>query len=116
MSDCIFCKIINKEIPGEIIYESDEVLAFMDISPKAPFHAVVIPKIHIRNLSGIDATNSKYIQKIFEAIPIIADKHGLNKGYRLISNCGEYGGQTVSHLHFHILGKVQMSDELVIIK
>lgn len=103
--DCLFCSIINGEIPSTKIYEDDYVYAFADISPQAPFHAVAVPKVHIKNASEITAENSIYVAKIFEAIAVIAKENGLENGYRVVNNCGVDGGQTVDHLHFHILGK-----------
>lgn len=101
----IFSKIIKKEIPSDIVYEDEYVLAFRDISPKAPIHILIIPKIEIDTLNSVDKNNSKYITKIFEAIPKIAKKEGIkDSGYRVVSNCNVDGGQEVYHLHFHILG------------
>lgn len=101
--DCIFCKIVKGEIPSKKVYETDEVLAFLDINPQAPFHAVVIPKIHIESANDISPKNSHIIAKIFEAIPVIAKENNLNEGFRVVNNCGEQGGQTVNHIHFHVL-------------
>ncbi len=103
--DCLFCKIVAGDIPSTKIYESDEVLAFLDIDPQAPFHAVIIPKKHIKCADEITSENSTVIAKIFEAIAIISKEQGLEKGYRIVNNCGEDGGQTVGHLHFHMLGR-----------
>lgn len=102
--DCIFCKIIKGEIPSKKAYEDDKVLAFFDIQPQAPVHIVVIPKEHIENMNGITADNSDVIAHIFEVIPQIAKENNLTDGYRVVSNCGANAGQTVFHLHFHILG------------
>ena len=102
--DCIFCKIIKGEIPSKKAYEDDKVLAFFDIQPQAPVHIVVIPKEHIENMNGITADNSDVIAHIFEVIPQIAKENNLADGYRVVSNCGANAGQTVFHLHFHILG------------
>lgn len=101
--DCLFCKIIAGEIPSTKVYEDDFVYAFKDIDPQAPFHAVVVPKIHIASADGIDSTNSIYISKIFEAIAKIAEENELSDGYRVVNNCGSDGGQTVGHIHFHVL-------------
>ena len=103
--DCLFCKIAAGEIPSTKIFENDDVYAFLDIAPQAPFHAVVIPKKHIKCADEINAENSGVIAKIFEAIAIISKEQGLENGYRIVNNCGEDGGQTVGHLHFHVLGK-----------
>lgn len=101
--DCLFCKIIAGEIPSTKVYEDDFVYAFKDIDPQAPFHAVVVPKIHIASADGINGTNSIYISKIFEAIAKIAEENELSDGYRVVNNCGSDGGQTVGHIHFHVL-------------
>lgn len=103
--DCLFCKIIAGEIPSDKVYEDDMALAFRDINPQAPEHVIIIPKAHITSANDITAENSKYVAHIFEIIPQIAKKLGIDeKGYRVINNCGEYGGQTVLHLHFHLTG------------
>lgn len=102
--DCLFCKIISGEIPSTKVYEDEFVYAFKDIDPQAPFHAVVVPKIHIASADGIDSNNSKYVAKIFEAIAKIAAENDLSNGYRVVNNCGSDGGQTVGHIHFHVLG------------
>ena len=103
--DCLFCKIIAGEIPSTKIYEDEYVYAFNDIDPQAPFHAIVIPKEHIVCATDITADNSLYIAKIFEAIAKIAKENNLQNGYRVVNNCGEDGGQTVMHLHFHLLAR-----------
>ena len=103
--DCIFCKIAAGEIPAKKLYETGEVLAFADIAPAAPFHAVVIPKAHIAASAGeITPENSTAVAKIFEVIAIVAHQAGLDGGYRVVTNCGADAGQTVAHIHFHILG------------
>ncbi|GAA0685920.1 MAG: histidine triad nucleotide-binding protein [Clostridium cadaveris] len=105
MGNCIFCKIINGEIPSQKVYEDDVVFAFKDISPEAPFHILIVPKCHIRNINEINNDNSHIIAHIFEVINKITVEQGIDKdGYRVVSNCGEHGGQTVDHLHFHLLG------------
>ena len=104
MSDCIFCKIINKELPSTSVYEDEYVYAFHDIYPQAPVHVIVIPKEHIASAADFNADNSHLAAKCFEAIAKIADKEGLQGGYRVITNIGADGGQTVFHLHFHLLG------------
>ncbi len=105
MSDCLFCKIIKGEIPSTKIYDDEYVYAFADIDPQAPFHAVIVPKTHITSAAEITADNSIYIAKIFEAVAKIAEQEKLEKGFRVVNNCGEDGGQTVGHLHFHLLAK-----------
>ena len=101
--DCLFCKIAAGEIPSTKIYETEEVLAFADIAPQAPFHAVIIPKKHIKCADEITPENSLVIAKIFEVIALIAKQENLTDGYRVVNNCGRDGGQTVGHLHFHML-------------
>ena len=102
--DCIFCKIAAGEIPSTKVFEDEKILAFRDIAPMAPTHILVIPKEHIPSVDGITAENSAVVAHIFETIPAIAAVEGLVSGYRVISNCGADAGQTVNHLHFHILG------------
>ncbi len=101
--DCLFCKIIAGEIPSTKVYEDEFVYAFKDIDPQAPFHAVVVPKMHIASADEINAINSQYISNIFEAIAKIALENNLSNGYRVVNNCGSDGGQTVGHIHFHVL-------------
>ena len=108
MSDCLFCKIIAGEIPSTKVYEDETILAFRDIAPQAPCHVLVVPKAHIEDTNGITAENSAVIAHIFEVVPQIAKAEGLVNGYRVASNCGPDSGQTVPHLHFHILGGKQM--------
>lgn len=112
MSDCLFCKIIAGAIPSTRVYEDEQILAFRDIAPQAPTHILVIPKTHIPSVNGITAENSAVVAHIFEVIPQIAAAEGLTEGYRVVSNCGSYAGQTVPHLHFHILGGKQLSLEM----
>lgn len=104
MDSCIFCKIAAGEIPSKKVYEDDNILAFHDISPMAPVHVLVIPKTHIASMNEVTSENSDYVKAVFEKIPSIASSLGLGNGYRVISNCGEDGMQSVQHLHFHILG------------
>ncbi len=104
MSDCLFCKIIAGEIPSAKVYEDEEILAFRDIAPQAPTHILVVPKTHISGCDGVTQENSGVVSHIFEVIPRIAKAEGLTGGYRVVSNCGPDAGQTVPHLHFHILG------------
>lgn len=102
--DCIFCKIINGDIPSKKAYEDEFCYAFHDINPQAPVHILVVPKKHIASADEISAENSAYVAKIFEAIPKIAADASLENGYRIITNIGEDGCQSVKHLHFHIVG------------
>ena len=110
--DCLFCKIIAGVIPSTKVYEDDQVLAFRDIAPQAPSHILVIPKAHIPSVDGITAENSGVVAHIFQVIPKIAAAEGLKDGYRVVSNCGADAGQTVNHLHFHILGGKPLSLEM----
>lgn len=105
MTDCLFCKIVNGTIPSTPVYEDDFVYAFLDIEPQAPFHAVIVPKEHIASADEITAENSHLVAKIFEAVAKIAKQENLEKGYRVVNNCGEDGGQTVHHIHFHLLAR-----------
>lgn len=112
--DCIFCKILNGEIPSKKVYETEFVYAFHDINPMAPVHVIVIPKEHIESANSIDETNSVNVAKVFEAIPKVAKELGVAEGgYRVITNIGENGGQTVKHIHFHILGGTKLAGKLV---
>ncbi len=105
MSDCIFCKIISNEIPSKKVYEDEYILAFYDISPQAPTHVVIIPKFHIKSMNEITKEHSNLLGHIHVSIKNIANELGLSEeGYRIVNNCGELGGQTVDHLHFHLLG------------
>ena len=104
MADCLFCKIIAGAIPSAKVYEDELVFAFRDIAPQAPTHVLVVPKVHMEDVNAVTAENSAVIAHIFEVIPEIAKAEGLVNGYRVVSNCGADAGQTVQHLHFHILG------------
>ena len=112
MENCIFCKIAAGVIPSTKVYEDELVLAFRDIAPMAPTHILVIPKTHIPSVDGITAENSAIVARIFEVIPQIAKAEGLTNGYRVVTNCGADSGQTVPHLHFHILGGKAMNLEM----
>ena len=111
--DCIFCSIIKGEIPSKKVYEDDHCYAFLDIDPQAPVHCLVIPKLHIGSADDVNENNVEYISAIFTAIPKIAAELGLENGYRIITNIGEDGAQTVKHLHFHILGGKKLSEKIV---
>ena len=112
--DCLFCKIAAKQIPSQKVYEDNNVYAFKDIHPVAPVHIIVIPKTHIESVNNITDKNSKEVQKVFEAIPKIAEIAMVDKkGYRVITNIGDDGGQTVKHLHFHIIGGKNLGDKLL---
>lgn len=110
--DCLFCKIIQGDIPSTKVYEDEQVYAFRDINPQAPTHILVIPKTHIDSVNGISEDNSGVVAHIFEVIPKIAAAEGLTGGYRVVSNCGSDAGQTVFHLHFHILGGKELALEM----
>ena len=112
MENCLFCKIVAGAIPSTKVYEDETVLAFRDIAPQAPTHVLVIPKAHIDSCNGISAENSNVVAHIFEVIPEIAKSEGLVNGYRVVSNCGADAGQTVPHLHFHILGGKALALEM----
>ena len=108
----MFCKIVAGVIPSTKVYEDETVLAFRDIAPQAPTHILVIPKAHIPSVSGVTGENSAVVAHIFTVIPRIAAAEGLNGGYRVVSNCGDDAGQTVHHLHFHILGGKKLALEM----
>ncbi|OGC08646.1 histidine triad nucleotide-binding protein [candidate division WOR-1 bacterium RIFOXYD2_FULL_36_8] len=109
MNDCLFCKIINKQIPAEILVENEDVLAFNDINPQAPIHILVIPKTHIASISQVKKEHSQIISKIIKTIQNIAQKTGIiESGFRVVANHGSDAGQAVDHLHFHILGGRKM--------
>ena len=112
MENCLFCKIIRGELPSTKVYEDETIIAFRDIAPQAPTHVLVVPKAHIEDCNGITAENSAVIAHIFEVIPEIAKAEGLVNGYRVASNTGADSGQTVPHLHFHILGGKTLSLEM----
>lgn len=105
MDDCIFCKIIKREIPSSIVYEDNEIIAFRDVNPQAPIHILVIPKKHISSLVDLKEEDEMVVGRIYTVINKIAEQEEIDKkGFRVIVNCGEDGGQEVKHLHFHILG------------
>lgn len=110
--DCLFCKIINGEIPSQKVFENEYVYAFRDINPQAPVHVLVVPKKHIASADEVNVDNSSYIAKIFEVIPEIAKTEGLLGGYRIVSNCGDDACQSVKHIHFHILGGKKMTESM----
>ena len=110
--DCIFCKIIAGDIPSAKVYEDESVYAFRDIQPQAPVHVLVVPKKHVASADEINGENADLVAKIFAAIPKIAKAEGLTNGYRVITNCGEDGCQSVKHLHFHVLGGKKLSERM----
>ena len=109
MEGCIFCGIINGELPSEKVYEDAEVYAFREIRPIAPTHILVVPKRHIPSAANIDDTNSDAVSSVFAAISKIAVQQKLERGFRAVTNSGEDAGQTVGHLHFHIIGGRKLS-------
>lgn len=102
--DCIFCKILNNEIPSKRVYEDDMVLAFHDIEPVAPVHILIIPKAHINSAAEINEENSALIAHIFEVAAKLSKELSISDGFRIVTNCGDRAGQSVKHLHFHLLG------------
>ncbi|MCR5135489.1 MAG: histidine triad nucleotide-binding protein [Oscillospiraceae bacterium] len=113
MTDCLFCKIIAGEIPSAKVYEDDKVFAFRDINPQAPTHILVVPKNHIASANDITESNADAAAACFTAIPKIAAAEGLTEGYRVINNCGAAAGQTVMHLHFHLIGGCTLGEKIV---
>ena len=105
MSDCIFCKISNKEIPAGVVYEDEDMLCFKDINPSAPVHLLLIPKKHVDSLVHLQAEDSDLVAKMMLKVPEIAAANGLSHGFKTQINTGKGGGQEVFHLHIHILGR-----------
>ena len=110
--NCLFCAIINGDIPSKKVYEDDKCYAFLDIAPQAPVHCLVVPKEHVASVDEVNADNAGVVAHIFTVIPAIAKDLGLNGGYRVVTNIGENGCQSVKHLHFHILGGEKLSDKM----
>jgi len=114
MSDCIFCKIAGNEIPTEKIYENEFVIAIKDINPVAKVHVLIMPKKHFDNILAVDGQDAVYLAEIQKAVLAVAEQTGIaNGGFRLINNCGENGGQTVQHLHFHLIGGEKLGIKLI---
>ncbi len=111
--NCLFCKIIRGEIPSTKVYEDESVFAFRDINPQAPVHILVVPKAHIESAAAVNEENAPYVAACFAAIAKIAKAEGLDKGFRVVNNSGEDGGQTVMHLHFHLIGGVKLSPNVI---
>lgn len=109
---CVFCEIIAGNIPSTKVYEDDMILAFKDINPVAPVHVIVVPKEHIESANDVNGENSKYVSHIFEKMPEIAKSQGISS-FRIINNCGEDAGQTVKHLHFHLIGGVSLGEKII---
>lgn len=112
MKNCLFCKIVNGEIPSDKVYEDDRVFAFRDINPQAPFHVLVVPKKHVASVAEIDKLEDSEVAACLRAVAKIAADASLSGGFRVISNCGPDACQSVPHLHFHILGGRQMADKM----
>ena len=112
MNDCLFCKIIKGEIPSSKVYEDDEILAFKDINPQAPVHILIIPKAHFDSVDALTEDSAPIVGKIMLVAKQLASEFHLDNGYRLITNIGENGGQTVKHLHFHLIGGVKLSEKM----
>ena len=105
MEECIFCKIANKEIPSKIVLENEKVIAFEDLNPIAPVHILVIPKKHIASVMELKEEDTEYLKAAYEAIQEIAKQKGVDKtGFRVLTNVGDDAGQTIKHLHFHLIG------------
>lgn len=113
MSDCLFCRIIAGEIPSSKVYEDEKVFAFRDINPQAPVHVLVVPKQHLASADEITEENLAAVSACWAAIPKIAEDEGLKEGYRVINNCGEAAGQTVKHIHFHLIGGRELGEKIV---
>ena len=112
--DCIFCKIANHEINSNVVFENESVIAFEDLNPVAKVHVLVVPKKHIDSVMKIEEEDSKYIVEIHKAIKEVAKIKGIDEsGFRVITNCGEDGGQTVKHLHYHVIGGEKLSEKIV---
>lgn len=110
--DCLFCEIIAGNIPSAKVWDDEYVYAFRDIAPQMPVHILIVPKKHLSSADAVSAENSLYAAKIFEVIPKIAAAEGLTEGYRVVTNVGTHGCQSVKHLHFHLLGGAQMSEKM----
>lgn len=113
MNNCVFCGIAEGSIPSRKVYEDEQILAFYDLEPQAKVHVLVIPKQHIACADEVNADNCGVVAHIFESIPVIAKKLGLKDGYRIVTNCGQHGCQSVRHLHFHLLGGEQLNGRMV---
>ena len=112
MENCLFCKILNGEIPSQKVYENDYVYAFRDINPQAPVHVLVIPKKHLTSLDDTDNASDRDLAECLRAVRLIASRENLSNGYRVVSNCGPDACQSVHHLHFHIIGGRKMEEKM----
>ena len=113
MSDCVFCKIVDGSSPSTKVYEDERIMAVLDLNPQAPVHVLVVPKEHIDSANAVTAENADCVAACFRAIPAIAAAEGLTEGYRVINNCGKAAGQTVMHLHFHLIGGCELGEKIV---
>lgn len=114
MDNCIFCKIINRQIPSSIVFEDEKVIAFEDIHPAAPVHVLIVPKVHVENVLSLKDSSYSILEDIHKAIKAVAEKKGIDRtGFRIISNCGKDGGQTVPHLHYHVLGGKDLGPKII---
>lgn len=111
--DCVFCEIIKGNIPSTKVYEDEFVTAFNDLNPQMPVHVLIVPKKHIASANDLTEEDAVLVGKVFLAAKAIAEKLGLENGYRIINNCGEDAGQTVKHLHFHMLGGKSMGEKII---
>ncbi len=112
--DCVFCKIINHEIPSNIVAENEYAIAFEDLDPVAPVHVLVVPKMHIGSIMELDDSNLKYVQEVHKLIQEVAKIKNVDKsGFRVITNYGEDGGQTVPHLHYHVIGGKRLGPKII---
>lgn len=109
---CLFCEIINGNIPSNKVYEDEMIYAFKDINPAAPVHVLVVPKVHIDSVNELTPETSKYVAHIFEKIPEIAKSQGIDS-YRIINNCGKDAVQSIMHLHFHLIGGVELGEKIL---
>lgn len=109
MSDCIFCKIAEKDIPSNVVYEDEQIVCFHDLEPQAPVHVLIIPKKHMSSLDDVSEEDAEILGHLMVKVKDIAKELGLENGYRLVNNCGADGFQTVKHVHFHLLGKRKMT-------
>ena len=109
MENCVFCKIRDKEVPADILFQDEDVMVFRDVSPQAPFHVLIVPKKHIARLTDPAAIDGGLLVAVFAAMQKLVIEHGLEKGFRVVGNCGDEGGQSVDHIHFHLLGKRRLS-------
>ncbi|MGI5876038.1 MAG: histidine triad nucleotide-binding protein [Dethiobacteria bacterium] len=113
MKDCIFCKIVAGEAPAEVVYEDERVLAFKDINPLAPVHILIVPRLHLATLNDLQPEHKDLVSHIFKVAIELAHKFKIDKGYRVVTNCGADGGQIIFHLHFHLLGGKVFDHNLV---